>query len=90
MIHAAAERDWNGVRFSASSLERYYYIYRQLGFAGLVEKPRADKGKTRKLTADPQDVDKRLAHGRVPLFKVKKNVAPRPTSAWAQIRPPCR
>jgi len=52
VIAAAATRDWNGFRFSASSLERYYYRYQQLGFAGLVERPRADKGKTRKLTPE--------------------------------------
>lgn len=52
VIHAAAERDWNGFRFSTSSLERYYYHYQHFGFAGLVEKPRADQGKTRKLAVE--------------------------------------
>lgn len=40
----ASERDWDGKRYSASTLEKWYYLWRAQGFDALQRRPRKDKG----------------------------------------------
>ena len=51
----AAQKLWDGFQFSAGSIERYYYAYRNGGFNALVPCERADKGRCRALSSDAQD-----------------------------------
>jgi len=51
----AAQKLWDGFRFSAGSIERYYYAYRKVGFNALVPAVRADKGRCRALNAAAQE-----------------------------------
>lgn len=52
VLQEAASRDWNGFRFSPSTLERYYYNFKKGGFALLNDKKRSDKGAVRKLSEE--------------------------------------
>lgn len=60
----AAQKLWDGFRFSAGSIERYYYAYRKGGFNALVPARRTDKGRCRALSSDAQQrlIDARLQH----------------------------
>src|SRR5947207_591817 len=40
------------VRFSVSTLQRWYYAYKNQGLPGLIPKPRKDRGRGRKLTQE--------------------------------------
>jgi len=69
VLRDAAQNDWNGYRFSASTLERNYYKYRKGGFASLETVPRSDQGQPRKLPPDLVKVllERRRAHPRMPV-----------------------
>lgn len=50
----AAEKTYDGptgkkLHFAASTFERWYYFYRKKGFDGLLNQPRSDNGKSRKI-----------------------------------------
>lgn len=49
----ASQRTWGGKTYSASTLEHWYYLWHQQGFAGLHRQPRNDKGSRRVLS--PQE-----------------------------------
>lgn len=51
----ASQKLWDGLRFSAGSIERYYYSYRKNGFKTLLPTERADKGQCQALSADVQE-----------------------------------
>ena len=44
--------DGNPVRFAATTLERWCYVYEKDGFDALLKQPRKDKGKSRKIDED--------------------------------------
>jgi len=69
VLAAAASRDWNGYHFGTSTIERYYYRYKKYGFATLVEKPRADEGKYRKINQEQIDqlLERRRANPTMPI-----------------------
>ena len=46
---AGSEREWYGRYFGVSTIETWYYQYRQKGLAALEDNPRKDKGQTRAL-----------------------------------------
>ncbi len=53
----AAEKTYDGpnekkLHFAASTCERWYYSYKEKGFDGLMNQPRSDNGKSRKI--DPE------------------------------------
>jgi len=52
---AASQKFWDGLRFSAGSIERYYYAYRKGGFRALLPAERTDKGRCQALAAPEQD-----------------------------------
>jgi putative transposase len=60
----ASQKLWDGLRFSAGSLERYYYEYRREGFRALLPAERMDRGRCQALTAPQQEavLQLRLAH----------------------------
>ena len=51
----AAQKLWDGFRFSAGSIERYYYAYRKGSFNALLPAARVDKGLCRAFDAEAQD-----------------------------------
>ncbi len=56
ILENGASRDWNGFHFGTSTLERYYYSYKEGGFEALCDKKRSDEGKLRKLPEELADV----------------------------------
>jgi hypothetical protein len=48
----ASERTWGGKTYSASTLEGWYYLLRNQGFAALHRQPRKDKGLRKALSPD--------------------------------------
>jgi len=54
-IAEASRKLWDGFRFSAASIERYYYTYRKGQFNALVPAARKDKGQSRAFSAETQD-----------------------------------
>ena len=48
----ASERTWGGKTYSASTLEGWYYLWRNQGFEGLHRRPRKDKGSRRALSPE--------------------------------------
>ena len=48
----ASERTWGGNRYSASTLESWYYLLRNQGFAALQRQPRSDKGSRKALSPE--------------------------------------
>lgn len=55
VLKEAAERLWNGRRFSWMTLERYYYSWRSGGYEALKTKGRSDQGETRSLSSEVQE-----------------------------------
>lgn len=51
----ASHKLWDGYRFSAGSIERYYYTYRKHGFDALLPAGRSDKGRSQVLSAEAQE-----------------------------------
>ena len=51
----ASQKLWDGLRFSAGSIERYYYVYRREGFRALLPVERADKGHCQAFSAAQQE-----------------------------------
>ena len=49
---AASQRTWDNRLYKVSTIERWYYRYRQNGFEDLAPQVRNDKGKGRKLSAE--------------------------------------
>lgn len=54
-VAEASQKLWDGLRFSAGSIERYYYAYRREGFRALLPAERADKGRCQALSAPQQE-----------------------------------
>ena len=48
----ASERTWGGKSYSASTLESWYYLLRNQGFAALQRQPRSDKGTRKALSPE--------------------------------------
>jgi len=48
----ASERPWGGQTYSASTLESWYYLWRQKGFEALRRRPRQDKGTLKALSPE--------------------------------------
>ncbi len=48
----ASERTWGGKTYSASTLESWYYLWRDQGFAALHRQPRSDKGSRKALSPE--------------------------------------
>jgi len=67
VISQAAQKSWDGYAFSAGSIERYYYAYRNDGFQALVPAQRADKGRSRALSPEAQEklIALRVEHPRM-------------------------
>jgi len=53
-LRLAAELAWNGRYYSARTLEDWFYLLRQRGFAGLEPKKRRDRGHCRALSPETQ------------------------------------
>jgi hypothetical protein len=51
-LDAACEREWGPRRYGASTIEDWYYHYREHGLAGLENIPRKDKGRVRALSPE--------------------------------------
>ena len=51
----ASNKLWDGYRFSAGSIERYYYAHRKGGFDALLPAGRSDKGRSQVLSAEAQE-----------------------------------
>jgi putative transposase len=51
-LSLASERTWNDKRYSASTLESWYYAFRAQGFAALQRQPRQDKGTRKALSPE--------------------------------------
>jgi len=51
-LDAAREREWGARRYGASTIEDWYYHYREHGLAGLENIPRKDKGHVRALSPE--------------------------------------
>ena len=58
-LDAAREREWGDRRYGASTIEDWYYQYREHGLTALEDIPRKDKGHVRALA--PEAVDAFLA-----------------------------
>ena len=60
----ASQRLWDGLRFSAGSIERYYYEHRREGFRALLPAARTDKGRCQAFSSAEQEalLKTRLAH----------------------------
>ena len=58
-LDAARERPWGGRCYGASTIEEWYYQYREHGLSALEDLPRKDKGHVRALA--PETVDAFLA-----------------------------
>lgn len=54
-VAEASQRLWDGLRFSAGSIERYYYTHRREGFRALLPAERADKGQCQAFSASQQE-----------------------------------
>ncbi|MEI2418909.1 helix-turn-helix domain-containing protein, partial [Arthrospira platensis SPKY2] len=50
-LRLASQRDWEGRSYAVSTLEEWYYLYREHGFAALKPKGRSDRGNLRALSA---------------------------------------
>jgi transposase InsO family protein len=63
-VAEASQRLWDGMHFSAGSIERYYYVCRREGFRALLPATRADKGRCEVLSPPQQDalLKARLEH----------------------------
>ena len=63
-VAEASQKLWEGLGFSAGSIERYYYAYRKEGFRALLPAVRTDKGRCQALAAPEQEalLALRLAH----------------------------
>lgn len=63
-LEAAAPRLWNGRGFTWATIERYYYAWRQGGFAALHPRERCDRVKTKALSSEVRErlVQLRVAH----------------------------
>ena len=63
-VAEASQRLWDGLRFSAGSIERYYYAHRKGGFRALLPTERTDKGHCQALSDAEQQalLAFRLAH----------------------------
>lgn len=51
-LSLASERTWGDQRYSASTLESWYYAFRTQGFAALQRQPRQDKGTRKALSPE--------------------------------------
>ena len=51
-LSAAHERDWDGRHYGVSTIEGWYYHYREHGLEGLEDLPRKDKGHVRALAPE--------------------------------------
>ena len=54
-VAEASQRLWDGLHFSAGSLERYYYAYRRDGFRALLPAERTDKGRCQAFSPPQQE-----------------------------------
>ena len=54
-VAEASQKLWDGLHFSAGSIERYYYEYRRAGFRALLPAERADKGHCQAFSAPQQE-----------------------------------
>ncbi len=52
----ASQKTWDGLRFSAGSIERYHYAYRREGFRALLPAERTDKGRCQAFNAQQQEI----------------------------------
>ena len=63
-VAEASQKFWDGLRFSAGSIERYYYAYRKDGFRTLLPAERSDKGRCQAFSPPQQEalLQARLAY----------------------------
>jgi transposase InsO family protein len=54
-VAEASQKFWDGLRFSAGSIERYYYVYRREGFRALLPAEREDKGRCEAFSPPQQE-----------------------------------
>jgi transposase InsO family protein len=54
-VAAASQKLWDGLHFSAGSIERYYYVYRRDGFRALLPAERSDKGRCQAFSPPQQE-----------------------------------
>lgn len=73
----ASQKLWDGCRFSAGSIERYYYFYRKGGFQALLPAARCDKGRSQVLSAETQDklLEARLQHPALDVTTLVRHLA---------------
>jgi putative transposase len=66
-VAEASQKFWDGLHFSAGSIERYYYVYRREGFRALLPAERSDKGHCQAFSPPQQEalLKARLAYPRV-------------------------
>lgn len=66
----ASERTWGGKTYSASTLEEWYYLFRNQGFAALKRQPRKDRGTRKALSPEASQAILELRQ-KYPQLKVK-------------------
>jgi putative transposase len=54
-VAEASQKLWDGLHFSAGSIERYYYLQRKAGFRALLPTERSDKGRCQAFSAPQQE-----------------------------------
>ncbi|MDP6736449.1 MAG: DDE-type integrase/transposase/recombinase [Nitrospinaceae bacterium] len=59
-LDACARRNYDGCHYSASTLEKWYYRYKHLGYEGLYDLPRKDRGKSQVLTLSMREQLRKL------------------------------
>jgi hypothetical protein len=55
-VAEASQKLWENLRFSAGSIERYYYTHRRKGFRALLPAERTDKGQCQAFSAAQQEI----------------------------------
>lgn len=68
--------DGKPVRFAATTLERWCYVYEKSGFDALLKQPRKDKGKSRKIDEDIYEQIRHLKENypRMPATEIHKRL----------------
>lgn len=75
-LAVCAQRSYNGRHYGSSTLEKWYYRYRKLGYEGLQELPRKDRGRSQALSGQMQeDLRKlRLEHPRLSVTSLLRHL----------------
>lgn len=75
------------VRFSATSIERWYYTYKKLGFEGIIPQKRIDSGRSRKVDDDIMEQIKylRTQYPRLPATLIHQRLLDNGTIKYGEM-----